>query len=177
MLQIMPAASKQTSKMNPQNPFQVSPAARSAAAKNPRNFKNQRQQRVAALVHKTLTEVLAHPDALHEPEIASARLTITDIQLSQDLNLARVKVLPLAASAEGLDKQVAPEWNQSKINDLNQKLSKANHNIRRQLAQRIALKRIPKLELQFDQARMQSRKLENRLMHMAEMREQHSTPS
>lgn len=148
--------------------LKASPAARRAAP----NPYTQRHQRVTALLHKTLSEILARPDPLHAPRISEARLTITRLELSSDLNHARVKVLPLAASTEGIHSQVAPQWTQENINSLNSELARSARSIRKQLGRKLALKRTPKLDLQFDHATLRTRELETKLARMAEHREQ-----
>lgn len=59
---------------------------------------SQRQLRVAEVLRRALSDVLARGD-LHDPELASTSITVGEVRTSPDLRQATVFVLPLG----GLD--------------------------------------------------------------------------
>lgn len=66
-------------------------------AKN-RNYEgrspSQRQLRVAELIRRTLSEVIARGD-IHDPELAHVSVTVSEVRMSPDLKVATAYVLPL----------------------------------------------------------------------------------
>jgi ribosome-binding factor A len=55
---------------------------------------SQRQLRVGELIRRTLAEVLARGD-VHEPGLASASITVSEVRMTPDLRHATVYVMPL----------------------------------------------------------------------------------
>ena len=56
---------------------------------------SQRQLRVGELIRRTLSEVLARGD-VHDPDLARMSITVGEVRISPDLQVATVYVLPLA---------------------------------------------------------------------------------
>lgn len=57
----------------------------------------QRQLRVAELIRRSLSDVLARGD-LHDPDLAGKSITVGEVRTSPDLKLATVFVLPLGGA-------------------------------------------------------------------------------
>ena len=146
----------------------ITDAAR-AAAERGRGGGSHRIKRVEALIQRSLTEILAEPAGLSR-EIGEACLTVTQVEVAPDLSRARVWVLPLAATADGLARSVARPWGPARIAAFNEALAAAAGPLSRALALCLAMKRTPRLELRFDEPRLHARGLEARLGAMAEAR-------
>ncbi|MEL6607625.1 MAG: 30S ribosome-binding factor RbfA [Pseudomonadota bacterium] len=55
---------------------------------------SQRQLRVAELIRRTLSDVLARGD-LHDPDLGRMSITVTEVRTSPDLKIATAYVMPL----------------------------------------------------------------------------------
>jgi len=55
---------------------------------------SQRQLRVGELIRRTLADVLARGD-IHDPELSSVSITVSEVRASPDLKVATVYLLPL----------------------------------------------------------------------------------
>ena len=61
---------------------------------NPRGEPSQRQLRVGELIRRSLSEVLSRGD-IHDPELQSMSITVSEVRTSTDLKIATAYVLPL----------------------------------------------------------------------------------
>lgn len=139
----------------------VSDAAR--AAQKPRAAKrNPRGPRVASLVHRAASEIIARGNLLRDPLLQDARLTVTEVEISRDLSHARVWVLPLAAASHAQH-----HWNPQRLKALQRLLTAREGEFGHALGNRTELKRTPKVELLCDRRRLHARELEDKLHRQA----------
>ena len=96
---------------------------------------NRRIERVAGLVRLHLTELMRRE--LGDAELSS--LVITSIEVTKDLSIARVLVRSLATIDDAAGRQ-----------KLMRRLKKVVPRLRRALAPRLELRRIPELRFEFD---------------------------
>lgn len=95
---------------------------------------NQRQLRVAEVIRRALSDILARGD-VHDPDLHSASITVAEVRMSPDLRQATVFVLPLGGvNTEGVLKA----------------LNRNTYEIRRQVTAQIDLKFSPQLIFQPD---------------------------
>jgi ribosome-binding factor A len=95
---------------------------------------SQRQLRVAEVIRRALSEILARGD-LHEPELEHVSITVAEVRTSTDLRHATAFVLPLG----GVNTE-----------EVLKALTRSRHELRRMLASRIELKYSPELSFQPD---------------------------
>lgn len=95
---------------------------------------SQRQLRVAELIRRTLSDVLARGD-IHDPELNRMSITVGEVRTSPDLKVATAFVLPLG----GKDGDAA-------ITALNRNRSE----LRRIIGKKVALKFSPEIRFQKD---------------------------
>ena len=146
----------------------VSEAARAASGLSQRQgAQSVRNRRLATLLQEALGEIFARPDVLHAPLLEEARLTVTEVDLSPDLSLARVKLLPLAASL-GTGGVV---WDAARISALEAELEVATPRVRKALSERVELRRTPRLDLRYDHHRLEAQDLEAKLAQRSLERE------
>ncbi len=95
---------------------------------------NQRQLRVAEVIRRALSDILARGD-VHDPELGSVSITVAEVRVSPDLRHATAYVLPLGGlNTEGVLKA----------------LNRNKFEIRRQVTAQIDLKFSPDLSFQAD---------------------------
>ncbi|TPE52224.1 30S ribosome-binding factor RbfA [Amaricoccus solimangrovi] len=95
---------------------------------------SQRQLRVAEVIRRALSDILARGD-VHDPELGSASITVAEVKVSPDLRHATVFVLPLGGvNTEGVLKA----------------LTRNRQELRRQVTGQIDLKFSPELSFQPD---------------------------
>ena len=98
------------------------------------NEPSQRQLRVAEVIRRALSDILARGD-LHEPELEHVSITVGEVRTSPDLRHATVFVLPLG----GVNTE-----------EVLKALTRSRHELRRMLTSRIELKYSPELSFQPD---------------------------
>lgn len=96
---------------------------------------SQRQLRVAELIRRTLSEVLARGD-VHDPDLNRMSITVGEVRTSPDLRIATAYVLPLGG--EGRE-------------DVLKLLARNKGELRRALSKKLALKFAPDLRFQLDE--------------------------
>lgn len=96
---------------------------------------SQRQLRVAELIRRRLSEVLARGD-IHDPELNAMSITVGEVRASPDLKVATAYVLPLG----GAGREEALEA-----------LSRNRSDIRRTVAKGLALKFAPDIRFVIDE--------------------------
>lgn len=105
-----------------------------------------RPDRLGDQIREILSEVIARE--VHDPGIGF--ITLTRVSLTADLQIARVFYTTLAVDAARTDTAKA--------------LSRATPFLRRQLAGRLSLRRVPEVEFRFDQTVEQHDRIE-KLLH------------
>lgn len=95
---------------------------------------NQRQLRVAEVIRRALSDILARGD-LHDPELSSVSITVGEVRISPDLRHATAFVLPLG----GVNTETVLKA-----------LSRNRVEIRRLVTAQIDLKYSPELTFQAD---------------------------
>lgn len=96
---------------------------------------SQRQLRVGELIRRRLSEVLARGD-IHDPDLNTLSITVSEVRASPDLKIATVYFLPLG----GEGAEVAMEA-----------LKRNRHEIRRTVAKGLELKFAPDLRFVLDE--------------------------
>ncbi|MBD3764648.1 MAG: 30S ribosome-binding factor RbfA [Rhodobacterales bacterium] len=96
---------------------------------------SQRQLRVAELIRRTLSDVLARA-GVHDPELNRMSITVGEVRLSPDLKIATAYVMPLG----GQDVQVAIDA-----------LARNRGELRRIVGRAVALKFAPDLRFRPDE--------------------------
>ena len=96
---------------------------------------SQRQLRVAELIRRRLSEVLARGD-IHDPELNAMSITVGEVRASPDLKVATAFVLPLG----GAGREAALEA-----------LARNRSDIRRAVAKGLALKFAPDIRFVIDE--------------------------
>lgn len=96
---------------------------------------SQRQLRVAELIRRTLSEVLARGD-VHDPDLNRMSITVGEVRTSPDLRIATAYVLPLGG--EGRE-------------DVLKLLARNKGELRRAVSKKLALKFAPDLRFQLDE--------------------------
>jgi len=94
-----------------------------------------RPDRVGDQIRQELSEILSRGE-VHDPGIGF--ITLTRVQVSPDLQVARVYYTSLADAAARKDTQKA--------------LDRATPFLRRQIGSRVQLRRVPELEFRFDES-------------------------
>ncbi|MEM6341954.1 MAG: 30S ribosome-binding factor RbfA [Pseudomonadota bacterium] len=95
---------------------------------------SQRQLRVAELIRRTLSDVLARGD-VHDPDLNRMSITVGEVRTSPDLKIATAYVLPLGG--QGQDEVI-------------ELLARNKSELRRVIAKKLALKFAPDLRFQLD---------------------------
>ena len=95
---------------------------------------SQRQLRVGEEIRRTLSEALMRGD-VHDPALQGVSITVAEVQVSADLRIATVFVMPLG----GGDREGAIAA-----------LKRAKGELRHQLAKAMALKFVPDLRFRID---------------------------
>lgn len=96
---------------------------------------SQRQLRVAELIRRTLSDVLARGD-VHDPDLNRLSITVGEVRTSPDLKIATAYVLPLGGRGqEGVLKLLARNKGE----------------LRRAISKKLALKYAPDLRFQLDE--------------------------
>ena len=96
----------------------------------------QRQLRVGELIRRTLADVLMRGET-HEPDLAGASITVSEVRVSPDLRQATAYVLPLAG--RDVDKVMAG-------------LERARGELRRAVARAVRLRHAPDLRFAVDES-------------------------
>lgn len=96
---------------------------------------SQRQLRVAELIRRRLSEVLARGD-IHDPELNAMSITVGEVRASPDLKVATAFVLPLGGA--GRDEAL-------------EALARNRSDIRRTVAKGLALKFAPDIRFVIDE--------------------------
>ncbi len=96
---------------------------------------SQRQLRVAELIRRTLSEVLARGD-VHDTDLNRLSITVGEVRTSPDLKIATAYVLPLGG--EGKE-------------DVLKLLARNKGELRRLVSKKMALKHSPDLRFQLDE--------------------------
>ena len=96
---------------------------------------SQRQLRVGELIRRTLSEVLARGD-IHDPDLSSRSITVSEVSASPDLKIVTVYVMPLG----GKDHEGVIEA-----------LARNKGEIRRAIGKKSALKFTPDLRFRIDE--------------------------
>ena len=96
---------------------------------------SQRQLRVAELIRRRLSEVLARGD-IHDPELNAMSITVGEVRTSPDLKVATAFVLPLGGA--GRDEAL-------------EALARNRSDIRRTVAKGLALKFAPDIRFVIDE--------------------------
>jgi ribosome-binding factor A len=95
---------------------------------------SQRQLRVAELIRRTLSEILARGD-IHDPDLNRLSITVGEVRTSPDLRIATAYVLPLGGQGQ---------------DDVCKLLSRNKGELRRAISKKLALKFAPDLRFQID---------------------------
>jgi ribosome-binding factor A len=96
---------------------------------------SQRQLRVAELIRRTLSDVLARGD-VHDPDLNRLSITVGEVRTSPDLKIATAYVLPLGGRGQ---------------EDVLKLLARNKGELRRAISKKLALKYAPDLRFQLDQ--------------------------
>ncbi len=118
--------------------------ARSGAAKAP----SQRQLRVGEELRHAVSRILLRGD-LHDPDLAGASVTVTEVRVSPDLKNATAFVVPLGGDGSG---------------EVLAALNRAAAFLRSQLGREIHLRHTPRLSFQADHSFDEAAKI-NALLH------------
>lgn len=94
----------------------------------------QRQLRVAELIRRTLSDVVARGD-IHDPDLAHVSVTVSEVRTSPDLKVATAYVLPLG----GVNADIVIKA-----------LNRNRHELRRAVTKGMALKFSPELRFEED---------------------------
>ena len=97
---------------------------------------SQRQYRVGEIVKKALVEIFERVE-IRDPALSGTSITISQVRVGPDLKLARVYIMPLGGH------------NQEKVLE---GLERATVFLRRNVAERVALKYTPRLVFKVDNA-------------------------
>ena len=97
---------------------------------------SQRQLRVGEVLRKTMVEIFERV-TLRDPDIAAVPITVSEVSVSPDLKAATVFVMPLGG--DGREAVIAG-------------LTRAAPYLRGQIAQRVALRHVPRLIFRIDTA-------------------------
>lgn len=95
---------------------------------------SQRQLRVGEVIRRTLAQVLGQAE-VHDPELNAMSITVSEVQPSPDLRVAKVFVLPLGG--QGRDEAI-------------EALNRNKHELRRFVGKKTALKHTPDLRFIID---------------------------
>lgn len=96
---------------------------------------SQRQLRVAELIRRTLSEVLARGD-IHDPDLNRMSITVGEVRTSPDLKIATAYVLPLGGRGKETVLKI---------------LARNKGELRRAISKKLALKYAPDLRFQLDE--------------------------
>ncbi|NNE82062.1 MAG: 30S ribosome-binding factor RbfA [Silicimonas sp.] len=96
---------------------------------------SQRQLRVAEVIRRRLSDVLAQGD-IHDPDLNRMSITVGEVTCSPDLKVATAYVLPLGG--DGREEAL-------------EALRRNRHDIRRTVAKGMALKFSPEIRFQIDE--------------------------
>ena len=108
-----------------------------------------RPNRVGDQIREELSSMLARGE-VHDPKIGF--ITLTRVQVSPDLQVARVFYTSLADAAARKDTQKA--------------LDRATPFLRRQIGSRVQLRRVPELEFRFDESIAHQNRIEEILQEL-----------
>src|SRR6185503_8652706 len=108
-----------------------------------------RPQRVGDQIREELSAMLARGE-VHDPKIGF--ITLTRVQVTSDLQIARVFYTSLADAAARKDTQKA--------------LDRATPFLRRQIGSRVHLRRVPELEFRFDESIAHQNRIEEILQEL-----------
>ena len=113
---------------------------------------SQRQLRVGEEIRHALSQVLARGD-IRDPDLQGTLITVTEVRISPDLKNATAFVIPLGGgeSVEDRKKMLVA-------------LTRAGPFLKRQLAERIVLRNVPRLSFQADDSFDEASKI-NHLLH------------
>lgn len=95
---------------------------------------SQRQLRVGELIRRELSQMLMQGD-VHDPELTSLSITVSEVRVSPDLKMANVWVLPLGG--EQRDEAI-------------EALERNRNELKRQLGRRAELRYTPELRFRID---------------------------
>ncbi|MAI13241.1 MAG: ribosome-binding factor A [Rhodospirillaceae bacterium] len=111
-------------------------AARSKQEDARDGIPSQRQYKVGEIIKKALVETLERVE-IRDPALSGASITISQVEIGPDLKLARVFIMPLGGH------------NQEKVLE---GLERATTFLRKNVAERVALKYTPRLIFKVDNA-------------------------
>lgn len=111
-------------------------AARSKQEDARDGIPSQRQYKVGEIIKKALVETLERVE-IRDPALSGASITISQVEIGPDLKLARVFIMPLGGH------------NQEKVLE---GLERATTFLRKNVAERVALKYTPRLIFEVDNA-------------------------
>ena len=97
---------------------------------------SQRQYRIGEIVKKALVEIFERVE-IRDPALSGTSITISQVEVGPDLKLARVYIMPLG----GRDQEKVVEG-----------LERATAFLRKNVAERVALKYTPRLVFKIDNA-------------------------
>ena len=110
--------------------------SRSNRADQQFNGPSQRQYKVGELIRKALVETFERVE-IRDPDLADTSITVSEVSVSPDLKAAKVFVMPLAG--KNCEKVTAG-------------LERAKTFLRNEVAKRITLKYMPRLDFKIDTA-------------------------
>tara|TARA_Y100000588_G_scaffold362574_1_gene424403 strand:- start:2402 stop:2842 length:441 start_codon:yes stop_codon:yes gene_type:complete len=100
------------------------------------NGPSQRQYKVGELIRKALVETFERVE-IRDPDLANTSITVSEVSVSPDLKAAKVFVMPLAG--KNCEKVITG-------------LERAKTFLRNEVAKRVALKYMPRLNFKIDTA-------------------------
>lgn len=113
---------------------------------------SQRQLRVGEVVRHALAEIFEREE-FRDPVLAEATITVTEVRTSPDMRNATVFVMPLGGQESG---------------DVVAVLGRAAPYLRRRLAERVSLKRLPALSFEVDMSFDQAQRIDDLLRSEAQ---------
>jgi ribosome-binding factor A len=116
------------------------------------NLEKKRPQRVAGAIQKTIMSLILNE--LRDPRVAN--VTVTSVQMTDDLQLAKVYVRHLMGYDEKIEKDVLAG------------LKSASIKIRKEVAKEIGLRQTPELRFYFDKGQEARDRIEHLLMEIAQ---------
>jgi ribosome-binding factor A len=120
-----------------------------------RSSASQRQLRVGELIRHAVAEMLARGD-VHDPVIEGHLITVPEVQLTADLRLATVYVMPLAGRDQG---EVLAAFERNK------------KYLRGEIARRVNLKFAPEIRFRIDERFAEAERIEKLLRTPAVQRD------
>ncbi len=123
-----------------------------------------RQRRVAKLIHKELSTLLMFE--ARDPRLAS--VTITDVEVTKDLLLARIYFTANSSVASGQDLGESPPIDQDAVTEAQAGFESAMGFLRTELARRVQLRTMPELQFKVDTSAAHAQRIEELLEQLKE---------